>query len=250
MQLVAITQRAHTSQRWVQPKNFAFAAKQTVLPLVASELAKAALSLPIAFVAQNDSYLPMAVLGIKGGQNLFVAPDGRWIGRHVPSSIRWYPFHLAASDGGEQVLCIDEDSGLLGPTGEPFFQEGAPTQAIRDILTELAQTRSSQQLTIKACASLQAHRLIVPWPITVQGEQGNQQLEGLFKIDEAALMQLPGDALHDLMQTGGLALAYCQMLSVQHLPVLGELAQAQATAAAQQVQAPPPPFAGDTLKLG
>lgn len=247
MKLQAIAKETHTTQRWQHPPSHRFVGTQTLLPLVAFELSHAVLHFPIALVAKDDSYVPMAVLGFRAEQNLFVAPDGRWLAPYVPASIRCYPFHLATSEKGEKILCIDTD--LLSDTGEPFFANGEPTQAIRDILNHLMQTEQSRQATAVACAALQKHQLIVPWPITVQGEQDKHQVDGLFKIDEAVLNQLPGEALTELVQSGALALAYCQMISMQHLTVLGQLAQEHAKAAEQAKKAALPTTQHGDLNL-
>ena len=77
-------------------------------------------------------------------------------------------------------------------------------------------------------------------------EMGKLQIEGLFKIDEAALNQLPGVALADLMLAGAMPLAYCQMLSTQHLRKLGELAQLRASRLNAQA---PLPTVGKDLDL-
>ena len=57
-------------------------------------------------------------------------------------------------------------------------------------------------------------------------------------VDEAVLRQLPADALHALMQEGAVALAYSQLLSMQHIALLGDWLQARALAAT-----PPAPAA-------
>ncbi len=76
------------------------------------------------------------------------------------------------------------------------------------------------------------HQLIQPWPIKLQTTAGEQAVEGLFRIDEAALNQLPAEALIELRNTGALLCAYCQLLSMQHLQTLGQLAAARAQAQA------------------
>ncbi len=58
-------------------------------------------------------------------------------------------------------------------------------------------------------------------------------MEGLFRIDEAALNQLPAEAPIELRNTGALLCAYCQLLSIQHLQTLGQLAAAHAQAEAK-----------------
>ncbi|MDP3136505.1 MAG: hypothetical protein Q8N17_09260, partial [Burkholderiaceae bacterium] len=46
----AVTPQRHGQRRWVQPGNFAFAARQALVPVVGLEAGHAALCLPLAFV--------------------------------------------------------------------------------------------------------------------------------------------------------------------------------------------------------
>lgn len=234
-QIQVISRERHAQQRWQRYTHYAFAAQEAVVPLAAAELSKAVMSLPLAFVERLGAFVPVAVLGLQAGSNLWVGPDGRWVGPYIPAALRSYPFCLARAEDGQQVLCMDEASGLLsaGPEGERFFNEdGQPTQTMLDIWNFLIQTEQSRATAAAACAALARHQLIRPWPITIQNDAGEQRIEGLFQIDEAALKQLQGEALQELTGAGALAVAYCQLLSIQHLPVLGQLAQARAKAAA------------------
>lgn len=235
-----ISRERHAQQRWQRYSSYAFAAHEAVVPLAAAELPKAAMSLTLAFAEQQGVFVPVAVLGLQPGSNLWVGADGHWGAPYIPAAWRGYPFLLARTEDGQQVLCIDEESGLLtaGPEGERFFNDdGQPVQATLDILSFLTQTEQSRAAAVQACAALARHQLIRPWPITVKNDAGEQQIEGLFQVDEAALNQLPGEALQELARAGALGVAYCQLLSMQHLPVLGQLAQARAQAVA--TAAPP-----------
>ena len=97
------------------------------------------------------------------------------------------------------------------------------------------------------CALLAQEGLIEPWPITLksdqadkgdqaeqggQGEQTEQTLQGLYRVSEAKFNALGAEALHRLHQAGALPLIYCQLLSMQHLPLLGKLADIHAKARA------------------
>lgn len=235
----AITADRHASKRWQRYSSYAFAAHEAMTPLVASELTKAVLHLPIGFVEQGEGFVPVAIFGFEAGKNLYVAPDGRWLAKYAPAALRSYPFRLLQAEDGKQVLCIDESSGQItdGPEGERFFdEEGKPSQALLDILGLLEQIEGSRKQTVAACASLKKHNLIQPWPITVKNENGDQQISGLFRVDESALNHLSAEALHEISQAGALPIAYCQMLSMQHLSYLGELAVAHAQVAAKALE--------------
>ena len=232
----AISRERHANRRWQPSSNYAFAAREALVPLVAAELPKAMMSLPIAFTEQDGAYLPAAVLSLLPGKDLFVAQSGSWAGDYIPSAFRAYPFRLATAGDGQQLLCIDEDSGLVsdGSDGERFFaDDGRPSPAILNVLNFLTQIEQNRVATTAACAALQKHQLIRPWPVTLKTDAGEQQIAGLFQLDEAALLRLPADALFELVQAGALPVAYCQALSMQHLPLLGQLIGAHAHAAEQ-----------------
>ena len=94
--LTAISKSEHLLARWTRYGSFSFAAGQAVVPLVAQELPRAAGAFPVGFVREADAFVPVAVMGLEQGQNLFVAADGRWAGRYIPAACRGYPFTLAS----------------------------------------------------------------------------------------------------------------------------------------------------------
>lgn len=239
MKAVPVSRERHGQQAWKRWTSYAFAAQRALVPLVAAEFPKAAMAFPVAFIQKGDSYLPVAVLGLEPNLNLFVAPDGRWLGGYVPATLRTYPFSLLQTGEGHWVLCIDEESGLLvaAGEGEPFFDAtGGLAEGVKAVLSVLQQVEQSRQATVRACASLSQYDLIKPWPIQVRLGESQYELEGLFQIDEGALNRLDDTHFLELRRVGALPLAYCQLLSMQHIDLLGRLA-------AQRIQAmSPPPF--------
>ena len=230
----AVSRERHAALRWRRYSNYTFAAADTVVALVAAELPKAVMSIPIAFIEQGDAFVLVAVLGLQPGNNAFVAADWRWVGQYIPAAFRSHPFRLVPTESG-QLLCVDEDSGLIGEGAsgecESFFGDnGEPTPAVRDIVGFLTHVEQSRAITAAACAVLRQHQLIRPWAITLKTETGEQQITGLFQIDEAALNRLPDEALLEVRKAGALPIAYCQLLSMQHLPLVGKLIEAQSQA--------------------
>ena len=204
-----------------------------------AEFSRAALSLPIAFLPMEGRFFPRALLSLIPGKNLFIAPDGRWLGSYVPAILRGYPFRLAETPDGQKVLVVDTDSGLIheGSQHEAFVgEDGKLSPVLAEILNFLTQVENTKAPTANACDALQALEIIVPWEITLRTEQGDKQIDGLFKIDEARLNALTDDAYLSLRQAGALPLAYCQMLSMHHLPMLSKLVDAHSKHA-QSVQA-------------
>lgn len=230
--IVPVSPTRHGSLRWKRPTSYAFAAKQTVAPLVAAELAKAVLMYPISFIKQNENLVPVALLGLYAEKNLFVAADGRWLAPYIPAVFRSQPFYLGNTEDGQQVLCIDEDQGLTQDgAGEAFFEGDQPTSVVTDIMRLLTQTDQNRVLTLAACAELDKQGIVHPWPITLKTGAEEKKIEGLLKIDEAALNALDDAAFSALRKAGSLPIAYCQLLSMQHITQLGKLAEAHELAA-------------------
>lgn len=231
---VALSPERHAGLRWRAPTHFGFADQDALVPLSALELPAAALALPLAFGAVGESYVPVAVVGLEAGRNLCVGSDGRWLAGYVPAGYRAIPFALAEVDGGQQVLCVDEASGLLSSQeGAPLFDE--QQQATPGVLAQmdlLTRVKSDAAYTRQVCAQLQALGLIQPWALQLEGPKGPLQVQGVFRVDEAAFNALSDEALLSLRHAGALPVVYCQLLSMQHLPVLAQRAGYRLTAAA------------------
>lgn len=242
----AVSKERHASQRWIPYTSYAFASADAIAPLVAQELPRAMMALPLAFVPHDDGFIPVAVQGIQPGKNLWVDANGRWLAAYVPATYRGYPFALSDGGEGQKVLCIREGENILSSTeGERFFDDdGQPARRVQDVMNFLTQVAANREVTQRLSDVLQKHELIQPWPITLKGADGEKTIQGLFRIDEAALNALSAEAFQEVRESGALPIAYCQLLSMQHLSKLGELAQAHATQ-----QATLPATAGGELDL-
>ena len=83
-------------------------------------------------------------------------------------------------------------------------------------------------MTQRLVDALQAAGLIQPWALNIkQGEQ-TMPVEGLYRIDAAALNALPEDAYLTLRKTSALPLAYAQLFSMNQLATLPKAARMQA----------------------
>lgn len=231
-QFDAISKERHTGRSWRRYEQYAFARMRAVVPLFVSEMGKGALAFPTAFLVEGAQFIPIAVLSLDNKRNLFVAPDGRWLASYVPAVLRGHPFALLDGPEGNKVMCIDEASGLLleDTSGEPFFDEdGEIAEPSRKVLEFLSSLETHRVATAQACAALSEAKLIVPWDITLKTDDGEQKIDGLYKIDETALSALSATDFETLHGAGALPMVYYQTLSMQHLPVLGRLAESHAT---------------------
>lgn len=229
--IAVISADRFAGKAWRRPAGYTFAAAENIVPLVAAELAKAVAAMPLGFVQTEQGFQLVAVTALQPGTNLFVAPDGRWLGPYVPAALRGYPFLLVKfQDREESVLCIDEASGLVveAGQGEPFFgNDGQPGKALKDMLDFLSQMERSRVVTQASVDALGAAGLIQPWPLAIQQGGQNLPVTGLHRIDEAALNALSDEAFIALRPAGALSVAYIQLLSLNQLAVLTQMAQVQ-----------------------
>ena len=227
--LTVISREQHEKLRWKRFHSYEFAAGDAIAPLVVQELRRACLSLPVSFVKADDGFRLVLVQGLQPGKNLLVGTDGRWLANYIPAAYRSYPFVLGKAEDGRRVLCVRDESGLVDEDeGELFFDDsGEPAQAVKDVLSFLEQVSANSRVTAELCALLAKYELIQPWNVHVKSGRGDVKVEGLYRIDEAALNALPADALAAIRDGGAMPMAYCQLLSMQHLSQLGRLAAHQ-----------------------
>jgi hypothetical protein len=238
-ELAAITPERHAKKVWKHVTDYAFAAEETVIPLVGAELSKVAPVMPTGFTKLDAGYQLVAITSLQPGKNLYVAPDGKWLGGYIPAALRGYPFKLAQQEGAEKVvLCINEGSGLVVENtedGNPFFDDqDQPTQGIKDILNFLTQIKASRDVTEGAVNALADAGLIMPWKINLKQGEKVVPVKGLFSIDEAALNKLDDEDFLTLRKAGGLAIAYAQLFSMNQLTVLERLGELQGQILEQQ----------------
>ena len=187
--IVPVDRDRHAGKGWRHSRDYSFAAQLVSVRLVGAELASAAVAMPVAFIEHSGRYLVAGVMSPLPGRNLFVAPDGRWLGAYVPAAFRSYPFSLARVEGSDRaILCIDENSGWVVDSGvnadvTKFFDEdGRPSLATKATLDFLQQIEWSRTITDLAVAALADARVIQPWPLNVHDGYQQVQVNGLHRI--------------------------------------------------------------------
>lgn len=235
-QFTTLKGSAFHDKKWIHPGSYTFAATDAWVSIVAQEIPQAALAMPLAFIQSEDRFALVAVQGLTQGNNVWVDGSGQWTGNYIPARYRGYPFLLVPTEHGKHVLCIDEKATVPEHAkGEPLF-EGAHqlSTSVQRVLKFLQQVEADMPRTERICASLQSHDMLEPWPITLQIAGAEQKVEGLFRINERKLHQSDGATLKSLQQSGVLTVAYCQLLSMQHLVTIGQ--KMQKTLKAQELE--------------
>ena len=260
--IVPITPERHGGKVWNRRSGYAHAATQTAAVMCNNELALAVRTLPMCFVLIDGEPTLVALLCLIPGQNLFVAPDGRWIGGYVPKALRTYPFRLAPTGETDRfALLIDEASGLIGDEaagggGTPFFNaDGEAAEDTRKVLDFLFDVHRGQLICRHAATVLADKDLIEPWPLTAEHDGAVKNIAGISRVAEARLAELTGQDLVELRDCGALAMAYMQLASMANLRQIKALARAHRKFAedrSQRMQIPAGSFideADDEMKI-
>lgn len=227
--VVPLNRHVHARLR-IRTDGFTFAARTNSVPLLAVELPNAAASFPILFTDIGQAQVfPIALLGLRAGQNLFVDPHGQWDpGRHVPAFVRGYPFALSA----DQTVCVDANfAGFNETAGEPLFTDaGENTPQLDHALAFLQSFHDEAERTHAFVAELQALELLAPVSLAVtSGEAADYRIDGLLMVDAARLAALEDAQVVQLFRSGALAQVHAHLASLGGLDALKQRDEARMT---------------------
>jgi len=201
-------------------RGFDFAASAHSVILAGVEFAEACRFFPILFSASNNGHtIPVALMGLQSGENLFVGPSGEWQNAYIPAYVRRYPFITTQGDDAGMVVCIDEAfDGLNREGGEPLFEGTAPGPYLQKSLEFLNDFYIQMKATELFCRQVQDMELLKPMNAEIQLVDNRKfNLTDFLVVDEQKLVEIAGDALEKLFRNGGLALVYAHILSLRSI---------------------------------
>ena len=218
---IALNSETHRNLK-IKPSDegWKFSARTNSVLLAGAEFPEACKHFPIVFAKiAGDQVLPMAMLGFRDMENLFVDAGGRWKGEYVPAYIRRYPFVLAKGPaGGENfTVCIDESyPGFGADEGQPLFNDkGESTDYLKAVLTFLQEFQTQIERTALFLNTLRELDLLTEVSANVQLPSGERfSMAGLMMVDERKLQALPDDKVMRLFRSGELAWIYSHLLSI------------------------------------
>lgn len=201
--------------------DYSFAAKTNSVILAGIEFAEAAKEYPIVFTRAGDRMIPVALLGLRNDENLYVDEEGKWDARYIPAFVRRYPFVLAeVNQEGDLAVCIDESyAGLNTEGGEALFDdEGEYTPTLKHAIDFLTEYQRQYKRTEDFVKRLEELDLFVELTARVNLKTGEQfALAGLQVIDEKKLLALDADKAMPLFSAGELAWVYAHLISISNM---------------------------------
>ncbi len=224
---VPVRSDEHQDKYWKKPADYAFASKLAMVTLVGSEVGRAALSMPMAFVRQKAGYELMAVLSVIPGKNLFVDSSGQWLGDYIPLLLKAFPFQVVKAGGSDQqVVCVHKNAVVDTPSHdtEPFFSEdGTMSGPVEKVVQSLKKLVAQNRHIRKMAGELAEMGLLSPWELKANINGRETKVENLLRVDEKKLGELDDQQFLELRKSNALALAYTQMLSSNHRDVFRRL---------------------------
>lgn len=202
-------------------KPYAFAGQTNLVPLTVTEFSPAALSYPIIFV--GDARQPVAVMGLRPGENLFVSAEGDFRGEaYIPAYVRRYPFVFANDDVQKRlILCIDRAAPFLSEGGAtPLFENDLPsayTQQAMEFCNNFEQERQRTESFIQLLKDLDLldTREASFTPRNADGTPAPaQKIAEYYAVSEDRLKALPAEKLVELRDNGALGQIYAHLVSL------------------------------------
>jgi hypothetical protein len=203
--------------------SWAHLAGTNALFVTAAECAQVACDYPIVFVKAGDNpqggvdYAPIAVLGLKQGENLYV-DQGSWRAMQLPSLMGTYPFCIARSDAEHFAVCLDAAYDGLSEAGEGerlFDDAGQATEFATRVKGELERLEAHVQGTRQAVRRLAELGLLVDKRFDATLPDGSKlAVEGFFMVDEDKLKALPDATLLELHRNGLMRLVHAHWVSL------------------------------------
>jgi len=218
--LIPLNSRDHAAWRSRKTDKATWLANQHVVPLTVEEFSQAQRHFPIIF-SSGDDPIPLALMGMNEGVNVFVDADGTLPAPvYVPAYARRYPFMLAkiAPEASDLSLCFDPSTDLVGDfaEGDALFDGADPSDACKATLSFCEQFEVAGQKTTGFMAELAKHDLLMEGEVTIQQDGGERPFvyRGFQMINESKLRELSGEIMRDWNQNSMLSPVFAHLHSL------------------------------------
>ena len=170
----------------------------------------------------QGQFEPVALLGFKDGQNLFLGQQG-WDASYIPMTIERLPFLIGFSHDRQPMMHIDLDHPRVSRTeGEPIFREfGGNTDFLERMNSLLLAIHQGLAANEPFIGALLQYELLESFVLDIQLNDGSHnRLAGFYTIDEERLLDLNGAVLERMHRAGHLQAIYMAIASLSQFRAL------------------------------
>ncbi len=233
--LIPLSSDVHAGFGLKPRENLEFARGTHAVPITVDEFALAQRFYPIVFGA-DEVAVPLALVGLREGENLFLEADGQWRPRaYIPAYIRRHPFMLARLQPDAQVLSLvfDDSWSLITEDGEQKLFDGTePSEVTKGILKFCEEFEAAVARTRSFMDELNKLGLLMEGQASIQnpGMAEPANFSGFRMIDEKKLQNIRGDQARKMVQNGMMGLIYAHLFSLGQMRELFADLQSRAAA--------------------
>lgn len=214
--VVGVNPQTHPELRLDRGTGFGFAANAQSVPVGLSELEVAAQHFPILFTSGPEP-TPVALLGLKEGRNLFVAPGGSWLAdTYVPAYVRAFPF-VFIEDPDTKALLVGMEAtapALTSGHGVRLFEDGRPTPELNDVIGFCTATREGLRAATMFGRSLDGAGLLEEEEATITFAAGGEtKIRGFKLVKPEKLAELDDNTFLEWRRMGWLSAIYAHLYS-------------------------------------
>ena len=225
--LMPLNSRDHGTWRARTVDKATWINSQHAIPLTVEEFPLAQRDFPIVFSA-GDNPVPLALMGLNEGINVFFDEQGTLLGDHyVPAYIRRYPYLLAKlqPDKEEMSLCFDPSADVVGEfaEGEQLFVDGQPTEHTKGVLNFCEKFEEAGARTQAFVNELKEADLLMEGEVAIsQNDKPDQPYiyRGFRMVNQEKLRQLDAEKLKNWNEIGLLPLIYAHLFSLDLMRVI------------------------------
>lgn len=218
---VLLNRDLHRLKKIKPSDNFVFASKANSLYLAGVEFTQACKEYPIVFTKIADEKVaPIAMLGLRENENLFVGTNGQWTASYIPAFVRRYPFVLAELQGQQMGVCIDEGyAGFNDLDGDTLFDgQGNPSDFLQNALDFLNRYQVEYLRTDRFCQRLKDLGLLMEMNAKADLFDGSSfTVNGLMVVDERKLLQLQDKDVLGIFRLGEISWIYAHLVSLTNM---------------------------------
>ena len=200
-----------------------FCRRVNAVPISYSEFGVACRDYPLAFITVNQgrTFVAIAVLGVAGGENLFLR-DGRWDNSvYIPAYVRRYPFCMArvtldTVEQADRLICVEK--AFLSEEGERMFDDaGVPFPRWQPIEKLLQEYEADLERSREMCAILADYALLEAFTLQVSPKDGTTtNLGGMYRVEERKLEFLNAAQHKNLFRKGIMGRIYGHLISLEN----------------------------------
>jgi hypothetical protein len=201
-------------------KNYKHTRRLNFCSIAREEVVEASKDYPIFFIKEGEDIVPIAILGLKENENLFVNKQGEWVKeKYIPALARCYPFAISKNqlESKEVVVTVVYDSEYEGinNSGEAVFDSDSElTEYGKSIMDFIQRLFGDFEATKEVLKPLTPILKNVDANVDVNGHKF--VLQGLYQIDTEKLNTLDDETLLAMLKSGIFSLVYAHLASMSN----------------------------------